>query len=257
MPDEIHALEKIYPKCDKYSCPCIFCTERSKIRKECPSQCKFGKISEKRPYTHRYAIMPDGSKVKETDPLTQLWMTSVRMYEFTNPGMVSPEHPDWFDPADFEVYNPKNKGGVKKKLPKTDATAHLPKIMQPRDDEIDESDPAKGAGMLAYYSAWTKSHKCQNVKGDNKEHKSNNTWFEVTKNGVFQRCFDAECTTYRSPAMAEGSPELQQLFKENEHKRASDATASAYRFAYMNAFDPRRPKGSRKASYNKYQRGGD
>eukprot|EP00899_Mesostigma_viride_P013514 jgi/Mesvir1/22163/Mv18765-RA.1 len=193
----------------------------------------------------------------------------VRVHE---PGNGDTRPPDWFDPSDFELYHPKNRGGTKKKLPKTEATTHLPKIMQPRDDEIGESDPAyplitslirksadaavthifrKGVGMLAYYSAWTKSHKCQNAKAENKEHRSNNTWFEITKNGVFQRCFDAECTNYRSPAMAEGAPELQQLFKENEQKRSSDATASAYRFAYMNAYDPRRPKVSRVSPYKK------
>eukprot|EP00899_Mesostigma_viride_P005420 jgi/Mesvir1/1487/Mv14470-RA.1 len=270
---KIDALSKTYPACDKYTCPCVFCTERGKVRRDCPHQCRFtrGKVAEKRPYTHSYLVQPDGSKNVETDPLTQLWMTSVRMYEVQNPGLVSVSAPEWFDTADFERYHPKNKNKPKKKLETTEATSRLPKIMQPRDDEVAETDPLhplltkilrdvadttathifrKGCGSLAYYSAWTKSHKCQNAASDNKQHKSNNTWFEITRNGVFQRCFDSECTTYRSPVMGEACPELKRLFKENTQKRGSDATSSAYRFAYMNDFDPRRPTGQGGAQTN-------
>eukprot|EP00899_Mesostigma_viride_P002839 jgi/Mesvir1/12556/Mv21760-RA.1 len=54
----------------------------------------------------------------------------------------------------------------------------------------------EGDGLKRVYQAWSHHKMCRNV---DREHVSNNVWFEITCRGVSQRCHDDDCKGYASP----------------------------------------------------------
>eukprot|EP00899_Mesostigma_viride_P011412 jgi/Mesvir1/20271/Mv13504-RA.1 len=48
----------------------------------------------------------------------------------------------------------------------------------------------EGDGLKRVYQAWSHHKMCRNV---DREHVSNNVWFEITCRGVSQRCHDDDC----------------------------------------------------------------
>eukprot|EP00899_Mesostigma_viride_P005002 jgi/Mesvir1/14502/Mv05201-RA.1 len=234
------------------------------IRRECG--CTYGKIHEKRPYTYLRELDGDGNVAEESGQRTaleQLFLTSVRTYDEVIKEPVELVPPPYYDAKLVELPGARKGRDRVPQVRTSHASPHNGNAL-PRDGRlyaavkealrgIPISNVFKeGEGQSSVYWVWSRSHVCKNV---DRAHANNNVWFEITRNGVFQRCFDDECRGFRSepsPIPYEVSVRLfSTTTPESGAKRESAMTTAALRLAYLVSYDPTKAATGKRARSRK------
>eukprot|EP00899_Mesostigma_viride_P028041 jgi/Mesvir1/8421/Mv04969-RA.1 len=149
---------------------CVSCAAKKERRRACPNKCSYGKLSEKREYAPIAVYDMAGNRYRDFDreeclgpdfALPLMWMTRT--------DCVSDTRPDYL---------------VVARAVREAMGASITRLY------------CEGDGLKRVYQAWSHHKMCRNV---DREHVSNNVWFEITCRGVSQRCHDDDCKGYASP----------------------------------------------------------
>eukprot|EP00899_Mesostigma_viride_P018605 jgi/Mesvir1/26746/Mv20522-RA.1 len=235
--------------------------EKARIREGC--DCSYGKVHENRPYSWVYQ-QEEGEEpdFDAPPPYDQLLITSVRIYDGMDVPIARVIAPDDFDPDVVE-----NPGSRHARARKTHHGGGPAPVLSPfnagalisRDSEeyklilgllpgVRLTNAFKeGDGQSSVYWVWSRNRVCEN-KGA--EHERNNVWYEINRNGVFQRCFDSECRGYRSEPRRLPLCVADRLFRtrpsDTGRKTESPMSSAGERLMYRIAYDPKKARGSRR-----------
>eukprot|EP00899_Mesostigma_viride_P000402 jgi/Mesvir1/10362/Mv10563-RA.1 len=212
----------------------------------------------------------DGNVAEESGERTelqQLFLTSVRTYDEVIKEPVELLPPPYYDAKLVETPGARRTKDRVPQLRATNAAPHNGNAL-PRDGrlyaavrEALRGTPIsnvfkEGDGQSSVYWVWSRSHVCKNV---DRAHANNNVWFEITRNGVFQRCFDDECRGFRSEPASIPYEISVRLFStttpESGAKRESAMTTAALRLAYLVSYDPTKAATGKRAKSKRGERG--